>query len=335
MAHSNSSLNCFAGCMAKYEHNYILHTPSCRPPSPHLIFGTMAHEVLYKAGVLRDNIEDGVICEYSTIIPSEVLYSDLKQEFQIKRWDRYFNNVINQIVKYEHDLCNDLLEETGESMTIDREIKLQITPDELGLMGYRVNQPLVGVIDLLIRTKNYAVIIDYKFSTSRKSQDDFDMNSQLPIYAMLVNKRYGVPLRNIRYGYIDIPKQDFGEPTLLSNGTLSRAKSQNISPELYEKAVYAIHGDDEKYNCKPGGYYHDAWCSFALNKPAYLSYQWLDMEVYDNVTKDVLNAAVMVDMMRNNKLPFLKKYDVYSCKSCDFLEACKPWLKVNHGMDII
>ena len=80
MTHSNSSLNCFANCMAKYEHNYILHTPPCKPLSPHLPFGTMAHEVLEKAGRLRDEAEDGVVDNdtYYNIIPSEVLYPELK-----------------------------------------------------------------------------------------------------------------------------------------------------------------------------------------------------------------------------------------------------------------
>ena len=63
MSHSNSSLNTFAYCMAKYEHSYILHTPPCKPPSPHLEFGTMAHDVLHKAGQLRDEANDGVIAK--------------------------------------------------------------------------------------------------------------------------------------------------------------------------------------------------------------------------------------------------------------------------------
>lgn len=328
MAHSNSSLNSFASCMARYEHNYILHTPPNKPPSPHLIFGTMAHEVLYKAGVLRDESADNVVDNdsYESIIPSELLYSDLKQEFQIKNWYKYFTRVIKYVTMYEEACINNI--KSYGPVQIDREIKLQVTPDELGLQGYKTTQPLVGVIDLLIRTDTHAIILDYKFSTTRKSQDDFDMNSQLPIYAFLIHMRYGIPLRNIKYGYIDIPKQDFGEPVLLSNGTLSRAKSQNISAELYEQAVIAIHGEDEKYNCKPGGYYHDAYCSFLLNKPAYISVQWLDMEVYDGVMTDILNAAVMVDFMRENKMPFLKKYDAHSCKSCEYLDACKPWLTV-------
>ena len=331
MSHSNSSLNCFASCMARYEHSYILHTPPCKPVSPHLTFGVMAHEVLEKAGRLRDDSGDGVVSvgEYQTIIPSELLYPELKQEFQIKSWDKYFTNVIKQVAKYESELLEEIYgyEEDAEIL---REVKLQITPEELRTMGhYGISQPLVGVIDLLIKTEHYAFILDYKFSSNKKSQDDFDMNSQLPIYAYLIHVNYGIPIRNIKYGYIDIPKQDFGTPTLLTNGTLSRAKSQNVSQELYEKAVIAIHGeDDPKYNCKPGGYYYDAWCEFALNKPAYLSIQWLDIGVVNGVIPDIMNAAKICDLFRNNDRPFLRKYESYSCKSCEYVEACKPWLTV-------
>lgn len=331
MSHSNSSLNCFASCMARYEHSYILHTPPCKPISPHLTFGVMAHEVLEKAGRLRDDSGDGVVSkgDYDTIIPSELLYPELKQEFQIKSWQKYFTNVIKQVAQYESQLLSEMFE-LDDDVTIKREVKLQITPQQMRQLGhYGINQPLVGVIDLLLLGETHAIIADYKFSSSKKTQDDFDMNSQLPIYAYLIHVNYGIPMRDIKYGYIDIPKQDFGEPTLLSNGTLSRSKSQNISQEMYEKAVIAIHGeDDPKYNCKPGGHYYDAWCEFALNKPAYLSMQWLDLEVCDGVIPDILNAAKMCDFMRENGMPFLRKYDAYSCKSCEYVEACKPWLTV-------
>ena len=111
MSHSNSSLNCFASCMAKYEHSYVLHTTPCKPPSPHLAFGVMAHDVLFKAGKLRDEVEDGVIekGEYQTIIPSEVLYDDLKQEFNIANWQGYFTPVIKEVAKYEKQLIQELI----------------------------------------------------------------------------------------------------------------------------------------------------------------------------------------------------------------------------------
>ena len=188
---------------------------------------------------------------------------------------------------------------------------------------------MVGIIDFLAYTKTEAIILDYKFSSSKKTQDDFDMNSQLPLYAMFVHILYDIPLHNIRVGYIDIPKQMFDMPALLTNGTLSRAKSQNVSQEMYEKSVIAVHGDDPYFNCKPGGYYHECWCNLALNKCAYLSIQYLDIDAYEHITQDLLNAAKMIDFMTENKMEFLHKYDAYSCKGCEFLNSCKPWLTVD------
>lgn len=338
MSHSNSSLNTFAGCMAKYEHVYIKRTVPDKPPSPHLTFGTMAHDVLHKAGLLRDEVADGVVDaeKYYSVIPSEVLYSDLKQTFQIRSWTNYFKNVIKETSDIERKIVKELQENyPDEPISIEREVKIQLTVEELENLGYYgINQPMVGIIDLLIYTPARAIILDYKFSANRKTQDDFDMNSQLPLYAFFVNVVYGVPLHDIQYGYIDIPKQDFGVPTVLSNGTLSRSKEQNVSQEMYEKAVIAVHGDDDpKYNCKPGGHYYDCWCNLAHNKPAYLSMQYLDMDVYANVVDDLVKTAKCIDFYKENHFPFLRKYDTYSCKGCDYLKSCKPWLTVEGGFN--
>lgn len=326
MSYSNSSLNCFQNCMKLYEHRYILHTPPCKPPSIHLEFGTMAHEVLYKAGVLRDECRDGVSDDqYRTIIPSEVLYPHLKQEFQIKTWDHYFRAVIKRTAEQEAELISEL----GEPCELYREHKFVITIQQLQELGYDTNDGLTGVIDLLIVGQTKATIIDYKFSTTKKGQDEFDQNSQLQLYAMAVHLLYDIPLHNIRIGYIDIPKKDFGFPTLLSNGTLSRAASQNCSAENYEKAVIAVHGEDDPvYHCREGGYYYDIYNKLKLNSPAYLVTQWLDLDAYSNITDDLINTACVITKMRNEKMPFLRKYDTYSCGGCEYLDSCKPWRKV-------
>lgn len=331
MSHSNSSLNCFTNCMAKYNFNYILHTTPCKPKSDDLEFGVMAHDVLHKAGELRDKSETNIIDkdEYETVIPSEVTFGSLKMTFGISNWSRYFMPVISKTAEYEKSLSNDLYNTSKNSITIYREKKLQLTVEELKRMGYKfMREPLVGVIDLLLLADNYATIVDYKFSNKRKTQDNFDIDSQLQIYALLVHVNYGIPLKNIRYGYIDIPKEEFGKPTLLSNGTLSRSKSQNVSQELYEKAVISIHGDDPYYNCKPGGHYYDCWCNLALNKAAYLSMQYLDLDTYNGIIKDVLDSAELIDIMIEKKLTFAKKYDSYSCIKCEYIDSCKPWLGV-------
>lgn len=328
MSHSNSSLNTFATCMAKYEHNYIKHTPPCTPPNLHFKFGTMAHDVLHQAGILRDEISDGINTdEYKTVIPSEVLYPDLKQEFNISNWHQYFIPVIKETANYENEIIQQLLDETNEPVIIEREIKLSMSPEQLKNIGYDIDESIVGIIDCLIRTRTRAVILDYKFSTTRKGQDEFDMNSQLELYAFFVHHVYDIPLHNIEIGYIDIPKQQFGKPTILTNGTLSRSKAQNVSSEFYEKAVIAVHGEDDYYNCKPGGYYYEIWKALSLNKAAYLSKQYVDIEAYCYITDDLLNTAKMIDLFKETNLPFLKKYDSYSCKNCEYLYACKPWLK--------
>ena len=328
MAHSNSSLNCFANCQRKYQHAYILHTPTCKPPSPHLAFGTMGHEVLYKAGKMRDEINDNIVPDYESIIPSELLYSELKEYFDISNWHNYFVPIIKQIAKYEKELIKEI-SVTGP-LTIERELKLQQTVEELRNNGINVTQPLVGVIDLLLLTPTYATILDYKFSTSRKNQDDFDMNSQLQIYALLVNAIYHIPFENITIGYIDIPKKESVMPIVLSDGTLSRAKSQNVTQDMFKLAVIATHGaDDPYYNCEPGGYYYDAYCNFAMNKPAYITTRALDIDTYIGVISDILHEMETIDKYEKYNLSYAAKYDSYSCNDCEYLTYCKPWLRPN------
>ena len=38
------------------------------------------------------------------------------------------------------------------------------------------------------------------------------------------------------------------------------------------------------------------------------------------------DTARTIDMFKAKKLPFLRKFDSYSCKSCEYKETCKPWL---------
>ena len=325
MSYSNSSLNTFTNCMQKYEQIYILHNKPDKI-SPHLTFGSMAHEVLYNAGRLRDEASDGVISpgEYFKVIPSEVECLELKSEFNINSWENYFCNVIRTVAGYERDIVTN--ESKNGDVTIERELKLQLTSEQLKEQGILSDEPLVGVIDLLVMTKTSATILDYKFSTTRKTQSDFDENSQLYIYAYLVHTLYDIPLHNIQVGYIDIPKQSFEMPAVLKNGTLSRSKSQNCSGEMYKIAVEAVHEDDPYYNCEPGGYYYETYCELQLNKPAYLQTQYLDIEAYMNIMSDVVNTIKTIEFIKQNNMQYLRKYDSYSCKACEYKKYCKPWL---------
>lgn len=95
---------------------------------------------------------------------------------------------------------------------------------------------------------------------------------------------------------------------------------------MYKLAVEAIHEDDPYYNCEPGGYYYETYCELQLNKPAYLQTQYLDIEAYHNIINDVLNTIEVIENIQKNHLKFLRKYDSYSCKSCEYKKYCKCWL---------
>lgn len=328
MKFSNTSLNTYASCQRKFWHNYVNHSSKCKPNPLYFAFGEMAHKVLKDAGDLRDGIEGGCEVNYDTVIPSELEYPELKREFRITNWHSYFVNVCKQVKEYEQAEINYMADENVGLSGIEIFREHEIVEIICG-------KQVIGIIDLLIISSNrqYATIIDYKFSSTQKTQDDFDMNSQLQLYATLVNRRYGVPLRNIRVGYIDIVRSDFERPIVLNNGTLSRAKSQNVSQEMYIACVKALNPDTWEELLAPGGYYYDIVQELVNRKIAYMNVQWLDMDTYNGVMRDVM---ITLDEVYDklNKIPtsdmsnFCARYDAYTCKSCEFLTACKPWLAV-------
>ena len=330
-SHSNSSISTFVECQRKFLHNYVLQTPIKKPINPHFLFGTMAHDVLHKAGLMRD-VSEVEVRDYDSVIPAESLYPNLKEFFNINNWLYYFRPVCKQVNMYEEKLIIDMLNLEDGDVCIERELKLTHTADVFtkacDVVNSNIVKPFTGVIDLLLLTKNHAMIIDYKFSTSVKDQNDFDINSQLYMYAMLVHISYGIPLKNIYVGYEDIPKIPFSEPVLLKNGTLSRAKSQNVSQEIYIEAVKAIHGEEAEEMLEPGGYYYDIVLELSFKKAAYLTYQYLNLEACPYILQDVIDIASSIDTHEKQNLPYLSRCDAYTCSKCDYLEVCKPWLVV-------
>lgn len=325
MAHSNTSLNTFTNCAKAYEHTYILKTPKDNPDSPHLRIGVIGHEILHDAGVLRDTYDGEFDDQCELAIPSEVAYPDLKEFFGILSWHEYFHEVLFETYEIETSLCREMT----EPYEILRERKLSRSVQELQQDGFKgVHTPVVGVIDLLILGKTSATIVDYKFSTKPKTQDNFDMDSQLYIYAYLVHKTYNIPLRNIKIGYIDICKKQFGPPKYLQNARLSVDKTQFVLPKVYKEAVLKLHGEDPKYNCEPGGYYYECYMSLQSNRQARENIQQLDIEAMKGIVTDFMEAASLVDKLTENHGPFVKKFDSYSCKNCDYLSHCKPWLNI-------
>lgn len=308
MAHSQSSVMCYLECQKQYELQYI---DRCTPEErfmPHLEFGSMAHKVLEEAGKLRDNLEAG-IPDYDVCIPSELSYPMLKDYFNISSWSRFFIRVCKRVADYERALIENLNKKTSSGLEIFREKKFTIPS------GYE--QPHTGVIDLLLLSndRQYAIIIDYKFSSKVKTQEDFDHNVQLYLYAYFVNKEYGVPLKNIQIGYIDIIKQDSSEPIVLSSGKLSKNKNQNVLYDDYIDKIIELNLDVDEYK--------DFLDELKLRDVAYISLEPIDENNYNILVKSYLEAVDDIEYRKKDKKPFLRKIDAHSCADCRFKEYCR------------
>lgn len=308
MAHSQSSVGCYLGCQKMYELQYI---DKCVPEErfmPHLEFGVMAHKVLEEAGKLRDSIDAGVP-DYEVCIPSELSYPMLKDYFNIMSWQRFFIRVCKRIADYERALIENINKKTNSGIEIFREKKFTIPS------GY--TEPHTGIIDLLFLSndRQHAIIIDYKFSSKVKTQEDFDYNVQLYLYAYFVNKEYGVPLKNIQIGYIDIIKQDSSEPIVLANGKLSKNKSQNVLYDDYIDKIIELNLDVDDYK--------DFLDELKLRDVAYISLENIDDNNYNVLVKSYLEAVDDIEYKKSQKKPFLRKVDAHSCADCRYKEYCR------------
>lgn len=308
MAHSQSSVSTYLACEKMYELQYI---DRCKPEDkfmPHLEFGVMAHKVLEDAGRMRDSVEAGVP-DYQVVIPSELMYPMLKDYFNIMSWNKYFIRVCQRVADYEKALIQNMNKQTQSGFEIFREKKFTIPS------GYQT--PHTGIIDLLFLSndRQYAIIIDYKFSSKQKTQEDFDFNVQLYLYAYFVNKEYGVPLKNIQIGYIDIIKQDSSEPIVLASGKLSKNKAQNVLYEDYIDKIIELNLDVDEYK--------DFLDELKLRDVAYISLEHIDNNNYNTLVKSYLEAVDDIEDKVNRKKPFLRKLDSHSCADCRYKDYCR------------
>ena len=58
---------------------------------------------------------------------------------------------------------------------------------------------------------------------------------------------------------------------------------------------------------------------------------WNNVRAIHGYIEAIWTALYLVDKIKQENLPYLKKYDSFSCKSCEYLHSCKPWLNVNGG----
>ena len=248
----------------------LVYNKKIRASSPHLVFGDMGHKVL----LTRD-------------IPDESLHPELKEYFNIKNWNIYFKTILKEI--------DDLLKEYS---VVYREVPVE-------------DDDLKGVIDLVLQHKTTGryLIVDYKFSTGTKRFEELFVDEQLYIYAFLFSNKYDVPISNIDIGYLNISKADIVPPRVLSNGKLSKDKSQNTTKELYLEKIMELGLDVTEYA--------DILSEFENKRQTSLYKNSVNTDVLVRVLSNIEN--VISDMKKDY---ILEKFS-YQCVRCEFYETCK------------
>ena len=119
---SHSEACSFWDCPYKWK---LIYKDNIKKSNIYLEFGEMAHKVLE-----------------TREIPDEALYSNLKDAFDIKSWDKYFNNIFN--------ILDNLLKDYD---ILNRELKINY-------------KSITGVIDLVCQHKQSKefYLFEYKFT---------------------------------------------------------------------------------------------------------------------------------------------------------------------------
>ena len=249
----------------------LAYNKKIKKSSKYLEFGSMAHKVLE-----------------TRKIPEEMLYPDLKEAFGISSWKNYFENIFKNLDDFLKDY--DVLER-------EKYIKFN---------------NIKGVIDVVCKHKDTGQIYlyDYKFKSEPNSYEDLFLNSQLKIYAYLYSSVKWTSYDDIYVGYISIPRIELKPPETLKNGSLSKAKTQNTSYDLYKKTI-------EEKGLKIEDYVD---ILETLKTKQYIS------EIHSSVNEEDINKLisdmnfVLKDM---DKGYVLEPHDSRKCKSCEYLKECK------------
>ena len=264
---SHSEISTYLDCQKKWELQYI---KGLRIDNIHFQFGSMGHSVLE-----------------TRTIPSEELYPELKEHFEISSWRDYFTPIFEE-----------LDERFKDYEVLYREYKVET--DEIK-----------GIIDVVWKNKNTGryLITDYKFSTSDKGQEDILLDEQMYIYSVIFALKNGLNLDEIDMGYINIPKTELNKPRLLKNGKLSKDKAQRTTYKMYLKAIRDNNLDINEYADILSELSERTLLNVAI-APINTDMAMRIMTNIDNTIKDMEKGYVL------EKCSFL-------CKKCDYLQYCK------------
>ena len=143
-------------------------------------------------------------------IPDEALYSNLKDAFDIKSWDKYFKNIFNTL--------DNLLSDYN---ILNRELKINY-------------KSITGVIDLVCQHKQSKefYLFDYKFTENPKTYDDIFLDEQLKIYAYLMNKTFWIDYDKIKNIVLLRTRRTGDDLTIDASGHTQKLKTYLVNEKI-------------------------------------------------------------------------------------------------------
>lgn len=264
---SHSEITTYLDCQRKWD---LIYNKKLKIDSIHFKFGSVGHKVME-----------------TRVIPDEMLYPELKEEFGISSWKDYFTPILNEIDEYFKDY-----------EVLSREFRVQ-------------NEMLVGVVDCVWKHKstNRILITDYKFSNADKGQEDVLLDQQMYIYAVLYALSTNTPLEQIDIGYINIPKKEMNKPRVLKSGQLSKDKAQNVTYDTYIKTIEELGLNIEEYR--------DFLDEISGRKLVAISPQPVNVDMAKRIMENIDN--VIKDMQKG----YILEKCSFMCKHCDCVQYCK------------
>lgn len=264
---SHSEISTYLDCQKKWELQYV---KGLKIDNLHFQFGSMAHKVME-----------------TRIIPDEMLYPELKEEFGITSWNNYFTSIFDELD--------------------DRMSEYAIVHQE-----YRVEtDDIVGVIDVVWQhkeTKKY-LITDYKFSNTDKGQVDILLDEQMYIYAVAFANMNGLNVTDIDIGYINIPKTEMNSPRVLKSGQLSKDKAQKTTYKKYLEKIQELHLNVDDYA--------DVLLELKSKRLLTIEISQINVDMLLRIMQNIDNT--IKDMQKG----YVLEKCTFMCKRCDYLQYCK------------
>lgn len=185
---SHSKLNCILNCPMEYYLRYVQGI-SAKEKATALSIGSAVH------WGIEHNTED--LEEYSK------LFGTFKEDLGYSKEQLLAESMIHGYLKHKDEIFDNILTYNGKKLKLLSEMHEVFISGKLPSYKFSDNHEFIGIIDLLLKTDEGFIIIDYKTSTMTPNWDDY--LDQLYRYVFLLQSEYpDTPL--IKIGIINIRK---------------------------------------------------------------------------------------------------------------------------------